>query len=198
MGETRIDEVLRRAQSGDAGAEGELFGLLYDDLHAAAGRIFRSQRRSHTLAPTALVHEAYLKMARPRAAAWKDRAHFLAVAARAMRQILVNHARDRGAAKRGGPDRGRRVTVDGVADAPGAELDVLDLHESLEALAALDARPARVAELRIFAGLEQREIAEALGVSLRTVELDWRMAKQFLASRLGGTEAGGTVPPRSS
>jgi len=188
MPEREFETLFARVRAGEAGAGDELFRGLYDDLLSTARRVFRSQRKSHTLEPTAVVHEAYLKIVRAGSHDWKDRAHFLAVAARAMRQVLVNHARDRAAAKRGGPVRGERVTLSGVAgDDPAAGADVLAVHEALEALAALDARPARVAELRVFAGLENREIAEALGVSLRTVELDWRMAKDFLAGRLGGT-----------
>lgn len=186
MEENALETLFGRVRAGDPAADADLFARLYEDLHATARRVFASQRRSHTLQPTAVLHEAWLKMARAGSRDWKDRAHFLAVAAKAMRQVLVNHARDRAAAKRGGSDRGERVTLSGVAgDDPSAGADVLSVHEALEALALLDARPARVAELRVFAGLENREIAEALGVSLRTVELDWRMAKDFLAGRLG-------------
>jgi RNA polymerase sigma factor (TIGR02999 family) len=167
----------------DDGAE--RFDALYRELHQMAGRLFRSQRSSHTLQPTALVHEAYLKMARTDAA-WNDRTHFLATAARAMRQILVNHARDRGAAKRGGGVDRQRVTLSDVSLRDGApDLDVLTLNDALEELSALDVRQGRVAELRLFAGLTNRETADAIGVSLRTVELEWRMAKDFLAQRLG-------------
>ena len=186
MEENALETLFGRVRAGDAGADADLFARLYEDLHGTARRVFASQRRSHTLQPTAVLHEAWLKMARAGSRDWKDRAHFLAVAAKAMRQVLVNHARDRVAAKRGGLDRGERVTLSGVAgDDPASGADVLEVHEALEALARLDARPARVAELRVFAGLENREIAEAIGVSLRTVELDWRMAKDFLAGRLG-------------
>jgi len=181
MGDATI--LLGRIRDGDPVASEELFGLLYPQLRNLAGAVFRSQKANHTLQPTALVHEAYLKMMKP-GAAWEDRAHFCSVAAKAMRQILVNHARDRNALKRGGGAVGRSLTVaDAVAEG-GHELDILALHEALEDLAKLDERQASIAELRFFGGLTSKEVAEALGVSLRTVELDWSMAKSWLASRL--------------
>jgi RNA polymerase sigma factor (TIGR02999 family) len=164
-----------------------MFGMLYQELRGMAGGIFRSQKANHTLQPTALVNEAFLKMIRPAKgpAPWQDRAHFLAVAARAMRQILVNHARDRSAKKRGGGEDRRRMTLAEVA-VPGLakDLDVLAVDEALTALRELDEEQAKIAELRFFAGLTNREVAEALGRSLRTVELEWKMAKAWLAERL--------------
>ena len=154
---TRYDARME-AQDGapDGAPHPSGFEDLYRELHQMAGRLFRSQRAGHTLQATALVHEAYLKMA-SREGAWNDRTHFLATAARAMRQILVNHARDRGAAKRGGGVDRQRVTLAGVPLRDGApDLDVLSLNEALEALARLDARQARVAELRTFGGQFQR------------------------------------------
>ena len=178
--------LLHRLRDGDNDAAEQLFGVLYGELHNLAGAIFRSQRSSHTLQPTALVHEAYLKMVRP-GAEWQDRAHFCGVAAKAMRQILINHARDRKALKRGGGAAARSLTIgDAVAAEDGRELDILALHEALEGLERLDARQASIAELRFFGGLTNKEVAEALGVSLRTVELDWSMAKGWLAGQLGG------------
>ncbi|MEM8886022.1 MAG: ECF-type sigma factor [Planctomycetota bacterium] len=181
MGDATL--LLGRMRDGDEAAREELFSILYPQLRNLAGAVFRSQKKDHTLQPTALVAEAYLKMARP-GAAWEDRAHFCSVAAKAMRQILVNHARDKAALKRGGGAVGRSLTVaDAIAEEEAA-FDVLDLHEALEELAALDPRQAQIAELRFFGGLTNREVAEALGVSLRTVELDWSMAKGWLAARL--------------
>ncbi|MHC4953457.1 MAG: sigma-70 family RNA polymerase sigma factor [Planctomycetota bacterium] len=179
--------LLGRLRDGDEDAAEQLFGLLYGELHRLAGAIFRSQRAGHTLQPTVLVHEAYLKMLRPDAA-WEDRAHFCGVAAKAMRQILINHARDRAALKRGGGAPVRSLTISDAVEATGAEaLDILALHEALEELAKLDDRQAKIAELRFFGGLTNKEVAEALGVSLRTVELDWSMAKGWLAGQLGDT-----------
>jgi len=181
-----VTVLLHRLRDGEADAESELFTALYPELKALAGHIFRSQRANHTLEPTALVHEAYLKMIKPGAATPQDRAHFCAVAAKAMRQILVNHARDKNAQKRGGKEPGRRVTLAELMNFDLAgNLDVLAVHEALEELAKLDERQARLAELRFFAGLTNSESAEVLGVSLRSVELDWQMAKAWLAERLG-------------
>jgi len=178
--------LLGRLRDGDEDAAEQLFGMLYGELHRLACAIFRSQRSSHTLQPTALVHEAYIKMIRPEAE-WQDRAHFCGVAAKAMRQILINHARDRAAIKRGGGAPVHSLTVGDAVEAQGGgrELDILALNEALEALADLDERQASIAELRFFGGLTNKEVAESLGVSLRTVELDWSMAKGWLAGRLG-------------
>jgi RNA polymerase sigma factor (TIGR02999 family) len=183
-----VTRLIPLVRAGDAAAAQELFAALYGELRRIAERVFRSQGPEHTLQPTALVHEAYLKMVRPGAAApWQDRAHVLAVAARAMRQVLVNHARDRGAIKRGGGVARERVTVDAAPDAGGsAGLDALALDEALERLAALDERQARIAEMRLFGGLSTEEIATLLGVSTRTIETDWRMAKDVLARSLDG------------
>jgi len=181
-----ITGILARLREGESGAADELFHRLYPELHEIAERLFRRQQGHHTLQATALVGEAWLKMRKPAGepAAWEDRTHFLAVAATAMRQILVNHARDRRALKRGGGHDRRRVTLSGVemGGADGAE--VLAVDEALDELRDLSPRQARIAELKFFGGLKNREAAEALGVSLRTVELDWKMAKTWLAERL--------------
>ena len=190
QGESALEALLTRVRAGDQAAAGQLFTEVYGELRALAGSLFRRQRPGHTLQPTAVVHEAYVKMLRAAegGADWRDRAHFFNVAARAMRQVLVNHARDAKAEKRGGPDQ-RRVTLgDAEAGDEPRVLDVLAVNEALEELAALDERQARMAELRFFAGLTNAEIAEVLGVSLRTVELDWTMAKRWLAGRLGSSE----------
>jgi RNA polymerase sigma factor (TIGR02999 family) len=183
-----VTRLLQLVRDGSEESAGELFGLLYGEMRAMASGMFRSQKASHTLQPTALVHEAYLKMIRPGSdpGRWQDRTHFCRVAAKAMRQILVNHARDKAALKRGGGQAAQRLTIiDGLVPEFGNELEVLAVHEALEELAKLDERQSRIAELRFFAGLTTAEAAEALGVSPRTVELDWTMAKQFLADRLG-------------
>ncbi|HEX5135727.1 MAG TPA: ECF-type sigma factor [Planctomycetota bacterium] len=179
-----VTQVLERLRGGEPEAAGQLFDLCYAELRGLAGAVFRSQPKGHTLAPTALVHEAYLKMVGAEAE-WKDRVHFFAVAARAMRQVLINHARDKAALKRGSPG-GMRVTLSDAMTPGGGEADLVAVHEALEKLRTLDERQGRIAELRFFGGLENKEIAEALGVSLRTVELDWKMAKETLAGLLGG------------
>lgn len=182
-----VAALLRRAREGDAEASSALFASLHGELRALARSLFRSQRAGHTLQPTALVGEAFLKMTGSRGAPapWQDRAHFFAVAATAMRQILVNHARDRSAQKRGGGRDARRVTLSDVALAPdGGPADVLDVEDALAALERVDPEQARIVELRFFGGLTNPEIAEVLGRSLRTVELEWRLARTWLAARL--------------
>jgi len=186
-----VTAILHRMSEGESAAADELLPLVYDELRSMAARLFRSQPAQHTLEPTALVHEAYLKLAGSepdRRGAWQDRAHFLAVAARAMRQVLVNHARDKGAQKRGGKDAWCRVTLAQADAASAPQLDVLGIHEELEALQAIDPRQGRIAELRIFGGLGLDETAEVVGISRRTVALEWKMAKAWLARRL---EVGG-------
>ena len=157
--------------------------LLYTELRRIAARLLADQGRGHTLQPTALVHEAWLRLADQTQTSAADRMRFLRLAARAMRFVLVDHARARCADKRGG---GRRVTLDleQVALAPGAGL--LELDQALEQLTAVDPELARLVELRFFAGLSHAAVADTLGVSLRTVERQWRLARAFLIKAMGG------------
>lgn len=158
---------------------------IYGELRALAQSYMRQQRPGHTLQATALVNEAFLRLARANPDAFKDRAHFMAVAATAMRQILVNHAEAKGAAKRGGD--AQRVHLDAAAAEVGHGVsldDVAAVDTALKRLEALDIRKGRVVEAKIFGGLTHQEIADALGVSLTTVESDWRMAKAWLAKEL--------------
>jgi RNA polymerase sigma factor (TIGR02999 family) len=161
--------------------------LVYEPLRALAQSYFRRQPDASTLQPTALVHEVYLRMVGKTEVEWQDRAHFFAICATAMRGILADHARRRRAAKRGG-DR-QRVTLSGAA-LPEREdvVDLLDLDEALMELAALSERQARIVEYRLFAGMTVPEIAHALGVSKRTVDNDWAMARAWIGARL--SEAG--------
>jgi RNA polymerase sigma factor (TIGR02999 family) len=177
--------LLNRLRGGDADAGRELLPVLYDELKRIAARQFRGQAAGHTLQPTILVHEAFLRLV-GKPAAFEDRAHFFAVAATAMRQILVNHARAANADKRGGGAKPVALNHD-VADAPGgggAEIDVLALHEALEQLARIDPRKHRVIELRFFAGLTVEEIAAAMGLSKTTIESEWRAARAWLNVKL--------------
>ncbi len=177
--------LLQRVSTGDATAGQELLPLLYSELRAIAGRQFRSQRSDHTLQPTALVHEAFVKMLGSSSAGWNNRKHFVAIAATAMRQILVNHARDRSAQKRGGHDK--PVALVEAAEpsrlAPAA-VDVLSLNEALEKLQDVDARKHRIVELRFFGGLSVEEIADVLEVSKTTVESEWRATRAWLARNM--------------
>jgi RNA polymerase sigma factor (TIGR02999 family) len=176
----------RNAPGGTPGASAEqLFELVYDELRRLAQSLLRRERPEHTLQPTALVHEAFLRLVGETSISWQDRAHFLGIAARAMRQILVDHARRRGAVKRGGG--WQRVTLTGEEPAaPGDALEILELHEALDRFAALDARAARVVELRVFGGLTVQETAHLLEVSPRTVDGDWAVARLWLSRELGG------------
>lgn len=161
----------------------ELLGLLYDDLRDIARRALSRERANHTLQPTALVHEAWMRVDQGPSAPWESRAHFLGIAARVMRQVLVDHARRRGALKRGG--HFEPVTLEGMpGEADTAPVDVLALDDALARLAAHDARKARVVELRLFAGMTMDEVAEALAVSKRTAEGDWAFARAWLCAQL--------------
>ncbi len=186
---TAREEVARILGAGSGQAVGDfrpsdrLFELVYDELHAIAARLMRGERAGHTLRPTALVHEAYLRLVDVSQTNWQDRAHFLRTAARAMRQILVDHARRRLAEKRGGGLD--RVTLD---DAIGAQdnptFEILALDDVLVRLSQLDERMCRVVELRVFAGMNMDEIAHVLFVSRRTAYDDWDVAKRWLSREL--------------
>ena len=171
-------------RAGDRAALDELFPLLYAELHAMAGREMRGERTNHTLQPTALVNEAYLRLAGGNGATWRDRTHFLSAAARAMKHALVDHARAHDAQKR---DGGLRVTLTdanvGVTD-PSISLDFLALEDALAQLAEAEPRWAQVVELRFFGGLDVEETAEVLEISPITVTRDWRFAKAWLADKL--------------
>lgn len=179
--------VLQRLVDGEASAAEELLPLVYARLRALAGSYFRGQPSDHTLQPTALVHEVYLKLINPDSIAAKNyrgRSHFMAVAATAMRQVLVDHARKKGTEKRGG--NRDRVSISGLAGAAEAtqEMQVLELHELLAELARLNARAARVAEMRLFGGMMPEQMASVLGVSRMTVDRDWELARAWLAGKM--------------
>lgn len=153
---------------------------LYDELRAAARGAMSKERREHTLQPTALVHEAMIRLSSQRTA-WRNRSHFLAVAAQMMRRVLLDHARRRSADKR--PEGQVRVTLSGLEEAEQG-VDVADLHEALQRLEQLDPRAARVVELRGLVGCTMPEAAEVLGISVATVERDWRMGRTWLRREL--------------
>jgi RNA polymerase sigma-70 factor (ECF subfamily) len=179
------DEVTRLLEAlgaGDGDAANRLLPVVYDELRARARYYLRSGKPGDTLQPTALVHEAYLRLA-GQPAGWEGRTHFYAVAAMAMRQILIDHARYRKREKRGG-DAARVTLSDAVAQVASPDVDVMALGEALERLAALNERQARIVELRYLAGLTVDEVAEVLGVSKRTVEADWTFAKAWLKAEL--------------
>lgn len=173
-----VTQVLVKLTRGDTNAASELFPLVYEELRALASRLFQAQPSDHTLQPTALVHEAYLRMVRG-SNDWNDRAHFFAIAARAMRQILVNHALAREAAKRGAGRHKR--SLDGLAQgAAPKDGFVLALDEALHRLAGFDERCGQIVELRFFGGLTIKETAAVLDISPRSVDRAWNFAKGWL------------------
>lgn len=178
-----VTALLVAWNDGDDAAREALMSAVYAGLRQQAARFLGGERRDHTLQPTALVHEAYLRLVDQTRVRWRNRLHFYAIAARMMRRILLNHARERRAKRRGGG--ARHVSLSGVVvvgEARSAELVALD--DALVALERLDERQARVVELRFFGGLTADEAAEVLGVSLATVKRDWTVAKAFLAHEL--------------
>ena len=181
-----VTRILQRVREGDDDAIQELLPLVYEELRGIARGQLARERKDHTLQATALLHEAWMRLDNVGQANPKDRAHFLALASRTMRQILVDHARRKKADKRGkGWDR---VTLDIALDQlQRQQLDLVDLDDALTELGELDERKARVTEMRFFGGLSMGEVAEVLGVSTRTAEGDWYMARAWLRNRLGSS-----------
>lgn len=178
-----VTELLERARGGNAASVEQLVPLVYGELRRIAAGYLRRERPGQTLQATALVHEAYLRLFKDEALSFQNRAHFLGIAARSMRQILVEHARARGASKRGGERR--RITLDEQVAATGArDIDLLALDEALGRLAAVDAQHARIVELRFFGGLTNEETAAALGVSPATIKRAWAVARAWLYREL--------------
>jgi RNA polymerase sigma factor (TIGR02999 family) len=178
-----VTELLLQWGGGNRSALDRLMPVVYGELRRVAGRYLRHERPNHTLQPTVLVHEAYLRLMDQRRAQWQNRAHFFGIAAQLMRRVLVDHARRHGAAKRGG---GRTQQLDSaiVAVTAARDVTVLALDEALTRLAALDPQQARVIELRCFGGLTIDETAVALGVSIDVVKREWRLAKAWLYREL--------------
>jgi RNA polymerase sigma factor (TIGR02999 family) len=188
--ENDVTVLLGRWRAGSAEAEEALMAKVHAELRRLAASYMRRERGRHTLQPTAVVHEAYLRLVPQRPVHWENRAHFFGIAAQMMRRVLVDHARRRRAVKRDGLATGP-VSISGIA-APAARadaVDVLDLHEALSALAALDARQAEIVEKRYFAGLTVQEIAEVMKISPATVKREWTLARVWLRRRLQGGQS---------
>jgi RNA polymerase sigma factor (TIGR02999 family) len=182
---SRVTELLGRWRDGDQDALGALVPLVYQDLRRLAHYYLRSERPDHTLQSTALVHEAYLRMLGGQPAA-ENRPHFIAVASRLMRQILVDYARSRGATKR---DGGCRISLENVEAIPvNGDADLLALDSALDELSRIDERQAKIVEMKFFGGLSAPEISEALGLSRATVDRDWAVARVWLHRQMSRTE----------
>lgn len=172
---------------GDSSAMSRLLPLVYDELRQLAAGCLNGRRDDHTLRATALVHEAYLRLAGSDGPAWKDRAHFFRAAAKTMRHILIDHFRRHAAAKRGGGEPAMRLTETAIL-LDDNEAQILEVDDALQRLFALSPQKARVVELRIFGGCTIEETAEALGISSASVERDWRFARAWLKSQLDADE----------
>ncbi len=182
-----VTQVLAALHAGDAGAHDRLLGVVYDELRSLARGYLNRQKPGHTLEPTGLVHEAFIRLVHQEEPSYENRVHFFAVAAKAMRQLLIDHARRKQAEKRGGG--WDRVTLSGLKSDGASEIDLLDLDHALTELGDLDPQQCRIVELRFFGGLTIEETAEEVGVSTSTVEREWRAAKAWLSSRLKSGEA---------
>lgn len=183
MAAESVTQLLVRWSDGDQTALETLMPLVYDELRRVASNYLRRERQDHTLQPTALVNEAYLKLVDQKAH-WQNRAQFYGVAAQLMRRILVDHARQHHAAKRGGTNQQRLSITSArvIADTP--EVDLLAVHEALEELKQFDPQQERIVELRFFGGLSIDETAEVMGIGHATVERDWKMARAWLRQKL--------------
>ena len=182
---SRVTRLLLDWTDGDERARDEVLPLVYDELRRLAAMYLLRERHDHTLQPTALVHEAYLRLVDQRHVNWRNRAQFVGLAAVMMRRILVNYARDRAAGKRGG-DLQKVPLSD--ADEPGTpqDVDVIVLHDALDQLSAIDSRKSRIVELKFFGGLTTNEIAEVLQLSPATIERDWSFARAWLYDAISG------------
>jgi len=173
-----VTQLLRKLRAGNRDAEAKLIPLVYDELRRLASHYLRGERTDHTLQPTALVNEAYLRMSKLHDLDWRSRSHFFATAATVMRRILVDHARAQRANKR---DRGETISLEeALIVSPARSSELIALDDALRRLAKLDERRSKVVELRFFGGLSEQETAEVLGLSARTVKRDWRIAKAWL------------------
>jgi len=190
MSETlaNITVLLRAAASGERRDLDALMAAIYGDMRRLASSQMKSERGDHTLQPTALVHEAYVRLIDQRNTDWKDRLHFFSIASRIIRRILTDHARERQALKRGGPEGLVRIEHHDLP-APARDLDLIALDEALAELAQLSERQAQIVELRFFGGLTIPEIADALKMGTRSVDRDWQVARAWLFNRLSEIEA---------
>lgn len=182
-----LTRLLARWEAGDRDALVELLPAVYDDLRRLANHHMGGERAGHTLAPTALVHEVYLRLGSYENISWQDRAHFFAMASKIMRRVLVDHARKKRAAKRGGDQTAVTLIESRQADGGLDEVDLIALDDALTKLESLDERQCRIVQMRYFGGLRHEEIAEVLGISVPTVKRDWSVARLWLRRALSGS-----------
>ena len=180
----RVTALLREWTGGNSAAMDELLPFVYDELRRRAARYLRHERINHTLQPTALVHEAYLKLVDQETVEWKDRGHFFAVAAQAMRRILVDHAKHKNRAKRGGPGEDVQLDAEFDVSTVTGNVDLEALDEAMSRLAKLDPHQEKLVELRYFAGLSLEETADAMKISRATAAREWQLAKAWLHREL--------------
>ncbi|MEO8478044.1 MAG: ECF-type sigma factor [Gemmatimonadota bacterium] len=198
--DAQVTTLLEAMRAGDAAAAERLLPIVYEVLHGIAARLMRGERDDHTLQPTILLHDAWARLTAERNSPWKDRRHFMALAARAMRRQLIDHARARRAGKRRA-DLGMSLAEDLYARTGPDVVDLIALDDALQALAAVDDRAHRVVELRFFGALEWPEVADVLGASERTVKRDWQFAQAWLRRWMDGSmtspdgPAGEKMPP---
>ncbi|MBL8149057.1 MAG: sigma-70 family RNA polymerase sigma factor [Blastocatellia bacterium] len=189
---SQITEILLKWSQGNKAALEELIPLVYDNLHKIAQRYLKHENPNHTIQTTALVNEAYLKLVEQKYVQWQNRQHFFAIAAKIMRRILINYARDKKAEKRGGARYKVSLSEDLKAYEP-PNIDLLLLDQDLTKLAEIDARKIDIIELRFFTGISLEEVAETLGISLATAKRDWRMAKAWLYREIMQSEPKGDL-----
>lgn len=187
--DTPITQFLQDWKKGDADGAGRVVASLYSELHRMAAQMLRSERSGHTLQPTGLIHELYLRLGAGNPPDWRGRTHFFAIAATTLRRILIDHARAHRTDRRGGKEIKVPLHL-ADAGAPCSYDDLIEIDLALAQLEQADPRAARVTELRFFGGLEEREIAEQLGVSEITVKRDWKFARAWLAAHLNRVEPG--------
>jgi RNA polymerase sigma factor (TIGR02999 family) len=189
MGESpgEVTVLLRKLAQGQSEVAGQLAGLVYQELRRIAGAYMRDERPGHTLQPTALVNEAWLRLVDQTQVEWRDRAHFFGVAAQLMRRVLVDHARARLADKRGAGAQVLNLDWIEIEASPWKMEEILAVHEALSRLSQFDPQQARIVEMHYFAGMTVRETGEALGIAPRTVDREWAMASAWLRRELAGT-----------
>jgi RNA polymerase sigma factor (TIGR02999 family) len=192
-GTANLTGLLQRMQAGDKQACDKAVGLVYDELHRIAARAIQRERPDHLLQTTALIHEAYVHLIGAQPLEIQSRGHFFAIASQQMRRILIDYARARGAQRRGSGNMNLELDGVEIGSTPRG-IDLLLLDESLHELQQIDARAAQIVEMRFFGGYKDKEVMEALGVSLATVRRDWDYARAWLFARMKGT--GPKVPPR--